>query len=91
MITAASTKHDEDRLAACPSGAAAGDTFSVSGSMYGHCATPQPMHDGGDRADGEQPRRRWWAPQAAARASRSPQTAERMTSGSARDVRPSKR
>ncbi len=70
-----------------PSGAAACDTFRLVGSMYGHCATPQPI-----TTVATAPIESARAPRALRKSSSSdpaPHSADRITNGSARDASPS--
>ena len=69
-ITTAATTNTTRIVHSVASGAAAARPSGSSGRMYGHCATPQPDHDGRDRADREQTRAAVRSAAAAARASR---------------------
>ena len=86
-IVTAATPNTTSTVVSVPDGAAAADTFSEVGSRYGHCATPHaPMTLATAPADSTR------APRAAPRTSRTsevmPHSPDKMTSGSARDVRP---
>ena len=88
-ITIAATMNTTRIVTSVGSGAAACDTFSVVGNMYGHCATPQPI-----TIDATAPMASTRAKRCELRSSSTsepmPQIAEMITSGSARDVSPSK-
>ena len=89
MSTAARTNTTRIVLSV-PDGAAACATVSEVGSMYDHCATPHPMTTDATaatesrRATRADPRRR-------STSEPTPHKPEMITSGSAREVSPSKR
>src|SRR5690349_16313599 len=87
MISTAATPNTTRMAVNVPDGAAASDTVSVVGSMYGHWATPQPT-----TIDATAPmastRATWEDPRTSSTRDPTPHPAERMTNGSARDVNP---
>ncbi len=88
MITAAST--NTTMIAwSVPSGAAPEATFWLVGSRYGHCATPHAMTTVAT-APIARKRAKWKLRRTSSTSEPMPQIAETITSGSAREVRPSK-
>src|SRR3954447_25102598 len=87
MTTTAATPNTTRMAVSVPDGAAASDTVSDVGSMYGHWATPHPT-----TIDATAPTASNRAPFDDPRTSRTreptPHRAETITSGSARDVSP---